>query len=239
MDMANEYDVVVIGPAPAATWPPSAPRSWALKTAVVERAPALGGHVPQLGLHPDQGAARARARAEDRAGLEGVGPHDRGDRRRAIGIDMTQVHARKDKIVKGLTGGIEFLFKKNKIDWIKGSGAAAGKGASRSPRATPADADGAQGDHRRDRIAPRSVPGHRDRSQAHHHERRGDHLKEVPEVDRHHGQRRGRRRVRVDLPALRQRGDDHRAAAARSCRSKTRRSPPSSNGRSRSRASRC
>ena len=38
------------------------------------------------------------------------------------------MHARKDKIVKGLTGGIELLFKKNKIDWIKGSGRLAGKG---------------------------------------------------------------------------------------------------------------
>src|SRR3954469_3425184 len=42
---------------------------------------------------------------------------------------MNQVQARKDKIVKGLTGGVEFLFKKNKIDWIKGSGRLAGKGA--------------------------------------------------------------------------------------------------------------
>ena len=41
---------------------------------------------------------------------------------------MGQVHARKDKIVKGLTGGVEFLFKKHKIDWIKGSGRLAGKG---------------------------------------------------------------------------------------------------------------
>ena len=41
---------------------------------------------------------------------------------------MAQVQARKDKIVKGLTGGVELLFKKNKIDWIKGSGRLAGKG---------------------------------------------------------------------------------------------------------------
>jgi dihydrolipoamide dehydrogenase len=41
---------------------------------------------------------------------------------------MNQVQARKDKIVKGLTGGVEFLFKKNKIDWIKGSGRLTGKG---------------------------------------------------------------------------------------------------------------
>jgi dihydrolipoamide dehydrogenase len=34
---------------------------------------------------------------------------------------MTQVHSRKDRIVTGLTKGVEFLFKKNKIDWIKGT----------------------------------------------------------------------------------------------------------------------
>src|SRR5687768_16501387 len=34
---------------------------------------------------------------------------------------MPSVHARKDKMIAGLTGGIEMLFKKNKIDWIKGT----------------------------------------------------------------------------------------------------------------------
>jgi len=43
-------------------------------------------------------------------------------------IDMTQVHARKDKIVTGLTKGVEFLFKKNKITWIKGTAQLAGGG---------------------------------------------------------------------------------------------------------------
>jgi dihydrolipoamide dehydrogenase len=43
-------------------------------------------------------------------------------------IDMRQVHARKDKIVGGLTKGIEFLFKKNKITWIKGSARLGGPG---------------------------------------------------------------------------------------------------------------
>ena len=43
-------------------------------------------------------------------------------------IDMSQVQARKDKIVTGLTKGVEFLFKKNKIDWIKGTARLAGKG---------------------------------------------------------------------------------------------------------------
>jgi len=43
-------------------------------------------------------------------------------------IDMGQVQTRKDKIVGGLTKGVEYLFKKNKIDWIKGTARLAGKG---------------------------------------------------------------------------------------------------------------
>jgi dihydrolipoamide dehydrogenase len=43
-------------------------------------------------------------------------------------INMTQVHARKDKIVDGLTKGVAFLFKKNKITWIKGTARLAGPG---------------------------------------------------------------------------------------------------------------
>jgi dihydrolipoamide dehydrogenase len=46
----------------------------------------------------------------------------------APAIDMRQVHARKDKVVSGLTRGVEFLFKKNKIDWIKGTARLGGNG---------------------------------------------------------------------------------------------------------------
>src|SRR6185295_3781023 len=46
----------------------------------------------------------------------------------APAIDMNQVQDRKDKIVGGLSKGIEFLLKKNKIDWIKGTATLAGDG---------------------------------------------------------------------------------------------------------------
>jgi dihydrolipoamide dehydrogenase len=46
-----------------------------------------------------------------------------------VGLDMGQVHARKDRIVSGLTRGVEYLFKKNKIDWIKGTARLTGQGA--------------------------------------------------------------------------------------------------------------
>ena len=47
---------------------------------------------------------------------------------------MARVHARKNKIVTGLTKGVEFLFKKNKIEWIKGTGRLAGERPGRGHR---------------------------------------------------------------------------------------------------------
>ena len=124
--MANEYDVVVIGSGTGGYVAAIRAAQLGLKTAVVERAPVLGGTCLNWGCIPTKALlehAHALKVAQDwkEWGLT-LGEA-------AVGIDMNQVQARKDKIVKGLTGGIEFLFKKNKIDWIKGSGRLGGKGA--------------------------------------------------------------------------------------------------------------
>ena len=127
---------------------------------------------------------------------------------------MAQVQARKDRIVTGLTKGVEFLFKKNKIDWIKGTARLAGNGGvevfegeTQTLRARK-EIIVATGS------APRSVPGIEiDRKRIITSDEAID-LREVPKSMRHPGQRRRRRRVRVDLPPLRQRRHDHRAAAA-------------------------
>jgi dihydrolipoamide dehydrogenase len=123
--MANEYDVVVIGSGTGGYVGAIRAAQLGLKTAVVERAPVLGGTCLNLGCIPTKALlehAHVLKVAQDwkEWGLT-LG-------QAAIGLDMTQVQARKDKIVKGLTNGVEFLFKKNKIDWIKGSGRLAGKG---------------------------------------------------------------------------------------------------------------
>ena len=122
--MSNEYDVVVIGSGTGGYVAAIRAAQLGLSTAVVERAPALGGTCLNWGCIPTKALlehAHALKVAQDwkEWGLT-IG--------QAVGIDMTQVQARKDKIVKGLTGGIELLFKKNKIDWIKGSGRLAGTG---------------------------------------------------------------------------------------------------------------
>jgi dihydrolipoamide dehydrogenase len=123
--MGNEYDVVVIGSGTGGYVAAIRAAQVGLRTAVVERAPVLGGTCLNWGCIPTKALlehAHALKIAQDwkEWGLT-IG-------QAAIGVDMGQVHARKDKIVKGLTGGIEMLFKKNRIDWIKGSGRLAGKG---------------------------------------------------------------------------------------------------------------
>ncbi|OFW11482.1 MAG: dihydrolipoyl dehydrogenase [Acidobacteria bacterium RIFCSPLOWO2_02_FULL_67_36] len=131
--MANEYDVLVIGSGTGGYVAAIRAAQLGLKTAVIERAPVLGGTCLNWGCIPTKALlehAHALKVAQDwkEWGLTLGQAALRQDSGQAVGIDMGQVHARKDKIVKSLTGGIEMLFKKNKIDWIKGSGRLAGTG---------------------------------------------------------------------------------------------------------------
>jgi len=90
-----------------------------LKVAVVEKQKALGGTCLIWGCIPtkallEHAHALKIAQAASEWGLTGVDG-------KGVGIDMPAVHMRKDKVVSGLTGGVELLFRKNKIDWIKGT----------------------------------------------------------------------------------------------------------------------
>jgi dihydrolipoamide dehydrogenase len=154
--MANEYDVGVIGSGTGGYVAAIRAAQLGLRTAVVERAPVLGGTCLNWGCIPtkallEHAHALKVAQNWQEWGLT-IG-------QAAIGIDMAQVQARKDKIVKGLTGGIELLFKKNRIDWIKGTGRLAGKG-----QIEVTDGDKATLTARKEVIVatgsqPRSVPG--------------------------------------------------------------------------------
>jgi len=121
----NSYDVVIIGAGTGGYVAAIRCAQLGKKVAVVEKQKALGGTCLIWGCIPTKALLEhAHALKVIRDAKEwGVTLPSA-----APAIDMNQVQSRKDRIVTGLTRGVEFLFKKNKIDWIKGTAHLAGKG---------------------------------------------------------------------------------------------------------------
>lgn len=123
--MPTPYDVVVIGAGTGGYVAAIRASQLGMKVAVVEKQPPLGGTcliwgcIPTKALLEHAHAFQMFQHASDWGVALPYG---------APALDMRLVHARKDKIVTGLTKGIEFLFKKHKIDRIKGTARLAGEG---------------------------------------------------------------------------------------------------------------
>src|SRR4026208_1590312 len=113
--MPREYDVSVRGAGAGGYVAAIRAAQLGLKTAVVEKQKALGGTCLLWGCIPTKALLEhAHALKIVRQAKEwGVVIGDPS----AVSIDMAQVQSRKDRIVGGLVKGIEYLFKKNKIDW--------------------------------------------------------------------------------------------------------------------------
>lgn len=124
--MAKDYDVIIIGAGTGGYVAGIRAAQLGLRVAVVEKQKALGGTCLIWGCIPTKALlehAHALKIAQN-AREWGITPAASG----TLGIDMAVVQARKDRVVGGLTKGVEFLFKKNKIDWIRGTARLTGNG---------------------------------------------------------------------------------------------------------------
>jgi len=115
--MTQTFDVVIIGGGPGGYVGAIRAAQLGLSVACVEKDPRLGGTCLNVGCIPSKALLHSSELYAE--ALHGLGDHGIGVK--GVEIDVARMMARKDKIVGDLTKGIEFLFKKNKIAWIKGT----------------------------------------------------------------------------------------------------------------------
>jgi dihydrolipoamide dehydrogenase len=112
------FDVIIIGGGPGGYVCAIRCAQLGLKTAVVESRDTLGGTCLNVGCIPSKALLHATHSLHEaehnfaKMGLKGKSPS----------VDWDQMKAYKQDVVDGNTKGIEFLFKKNKVTWLKGWG---------------------------------------------------------------------------------------------------------------------
>jgi dihydrolipoamide dehydrogenase len=116
--MATTYDLIVIGSGPGGYVAAIRAAQLGMKTACVEMRATLGGTCLNVGCIPSKAmlvSSEKYTEAQNHLAVHGVKVGN-------VGLDLAALMAHKDKVVKDNTSGIEFLFRKNKVDWLKGRG---------------------------------------------------------------------------------------------------------------------
>ena len=122
--MADQFDVIIIGGGPGGYNCAIRAGQLGLKAALIEKRKTLGGTCLNVGCIPSKALLHASEMYEE------AGTHfaDMGIGVGELSLDLKKMMARKDAAVKGLTDGVAFLMKKNKVTVFHGAGAIAGKG---------------------------------------------------------------------------------------------------------------
>ncbi|WP_370171036.1 dihydrolipoyl dehydrogenase [Sphingobium abikonense] len=112
-----DYDVLVIGAGPGGYVAAIRAAQLGLKTACAESRETLGGTCLNVGCIPSKAMLHASELYDEAANgmLAKLGV-----KIDAMSLDLPTMQGQRTDAVKGLTGGIEFLFKKNKVTWLKG-----------------------------------------------------------------------------------------------------------------------
>jgi dihydrolipoamide dehydrogenase len=113
----TDYDLLVIGAGPGGYVAAIRAAQHGLKVACVEKRATLGGTCLNVGCIPSKALLHGSHFYEEANSgkLAKFGVTLKG-----VTLDLPALLAEKDKAVKELTGGIEMLFKKNKVTWLKG-----------------------------------------------------------------------------------------------------------------------
>jgi len=118
----NDYDVVIIGGGPGGYVAAIKSAQLGMKTACVEMRGTLGGTCLNVGCIPSKALLNAshyyHSAEHDFAKM--------GIKTTGLEVDFPQMMNAKSKAIKGLTGGIAGLFKKNKVDYVIGKGVITG-----------------------------------------------------------------------------------------------------------------
>ncbi|XP_008557556.1 dihydrolipoyl dehydrogenase, mitochondrial [Microplitis demolitor] len=119
-----DADVVVIGAGPGGYVAAIKAAQLGMKTVCVEKNPTLGGTCLNVGCIPSKSLLNNShyyhmAHSGDLA--------NRGVEVGDVKLNLDKLLEQKDNVVKALTGGIAGLFKKNKVEWVKGHGKITGK----------------------------------------------------------------------------------------------------------------
>jgi dihydrolipoamide dehydrogenase len=122
--MAERYDVLVIGAGPGGYVAAIRAAQLGLNVAVVEKRATLGGTCLNVGCIPSKALLDSSERyVQAKTHFDTHGIHVDGLR-----LDLAVMLARKERVVKSLTDGVAFLFKKNKITSYVGAGRLLGEG---------------------------------------------------------------------------------------------------------------
>jgi dihydrolipoamide dehydrogenase len=116
--MADTYDFVVIGGGPGGYVAAIRAAQLGMKVACVEKRASLGGTCLNVGCIPSKALLQSSEKFDEVGHALGV----HGVKVGKIELDLPTMMAHKDKVVTDNTKGVEFLFRKHKIAWIKGTG---------------------------------------------------------------------------------------------------------------------
>ncbi len=120
----TEFDVIVIGAGPGGYVCAIRAAQLGLKTACVEKRDTLGGTCLNIGCIPSKALLHASEKYSEAENHFA----DFGIKTGKVSLDLKAMMKHKDDVVDSNTKGIEFLFKKNKITWLKGAGSIPAKG---------------------------------------------------------------------------------------------------------------